>query len=88
MLNPDGTLKRTWSTGNIIRSSPAIAGTTLYVGSNDEHLYAFDIGSGATGAWPQYRQNARRTGRATSDTVAILAPPQSQVAVLGLTLSR
>ncbi len=87
-INPDGTLKRTWATADIIRSSPAIAGTTLYVGSNDHKLYAFDIGAGpAAGPWPQYHHNARRTGRATAEAFAILTAPQSQVAILGLPLA-
>ncbi len=87
-INPDGTLKRTWATADWIRSSPAIAGTTLYVGSNDHKLYAFDIGAGpAAGPWPQFRHNARRTGRATAEAFAILTAPRSQVAVLGLPLT-
>jgi subtilisin family serine protease/outer membrane protein assembly factor BamB len=87
-VNPDGTLQRTWATGNIIRSSPAIAGRTLHVGSNDQRLYAFDIGIGSAGPWSQYRQNARRTGAAGA-AIAITTAPQSQTAVLGtpLTLS-
>lgn len=86
-LNPDGTLKRTWATGNIVRSSPAIAGRTLYVGSNDERLYAFDIGAGPGSGWSQYRGNARRTGRATVETFAVVTAPQSQTAVAGLALT-
>lgn len=81
-LNADGTLRRTWSTGAIIRSSPAIAGNTLYVGSNDGGLYAFDIGAPAAGPWPQYRHNARRTGRAVIEApvIALSPPPQAIVA--------
>ena len=75
-VNPDGTLKRTWSTGNIVRSSVAIAGTTLYVGSNDKGVYAFDIGAGAGGPWPQYRHNARRLGRAVADQLTIALAPK------------
>ena len=89
-INPDGTLNRTWATGNWIRSCPAIAGTTLYVGSNDNKLYAFDLGaSGAGGPWPQYRANVRRLGRTVSETFAITTAPKSQSVVAGqpLTLS-
>ena len=89
-LNANGTLKRRYDVGNVVRSSPAIAGTTLYVGSNDHKVYAFDIGAGpAAGPWPQYRQNARRTGRVTEEAFAIVTQPQSQIAVTGypLTLS-
>ena len=86
-VNPDGTLKRTWSTAGIVRSSPAISGSTLYVGSNDEGVYAFDIGAGAAGPWPQYRHNARRTGRAEIEPFAITAQPLAQTAVLTLPLT-
>ncbi|MBI4626541.1 MAG: PQQ-binding-like beta-propeller repeat protein [Verrucomicrobia bacterium] len=83
-INADGTLKRTWDTGDWIRSSPAISGTTLYVGSNDNKLYAFDIGAGAaTGPWPQYRHNVRRLGRAIAEPLAIAVAPQAQIAVAG-----
>jgi WD40 repeat protein len=85
-INADGTLKCTWSTGNIVRSSPGIAGHTLYVGSNDQRLYALDIGASVSGPWAQYRQNARRTGRISTETFAVVAAPQSQTAVLGLPL--
>jgi outer membrane protein assembly factor BamB/subtilisin family serine protease len=78
-VTPGGALKRTWDTGQPIRSSPAIFGTTLYVGSGDAKLYAFDIGASAAGGpWPQYRQNVRRLGRAVVEPLAITAAPQSQ----------
>ena len=87
-LNPNGTLNRTWATGDIIRSSPAIAGRTLYVGSNDERLYAFEIASNGTSSpWSQYRQNARRTGRANPESFAVVSAPRSQSAVAGLPLT-
>ena len=77
-LYPGGTLKRAWDTGQYIRSSPVIFGTTLYLASNDSKLYAFDLGAYAgTGPWPQYRQNVRHLGRATVDLPVITAAPQS-----------
>lgn len=83
-INSEGTLKRTWDTGDWIRSSPAISGTTLYIGSNDAKVYAFDLGAGpASGPWPQYRHNTRRVGRALAEPVAIAVAPQPQVAVAG-----
>ncbi len=82
-VNPDGTLKRTWSTGSIVRSSPAISGTTLYVGSNDFHVYAFDIGAGTGGPWSQYRHNPRRTGRAVAEPPGIAASPRAESVVAG-----
>ncbi len=83
-INAAGSLKRTYDVGNWVRSSPAISGTTLYVGSNDHKVYAFDLGAGpATGPWPQYRHNARRTGRALTETFAVVTQPQSQVTVVG-----
>ncbi len=83
-IHADGTLKRTWSTAGIVRSSPAISGSMLYVGSNDDGIYAFDIGAGTAGPWPQYRHNARRTGRAIDEPFAIIGQPRSQAAVLTL----
>ncbi len=87
-LNPNGTLKRTWDTGNWVRSSPALAGTRLYVGSNDDKLYAFDIGAApAAGPWPQFRFNARRAGRAITEAFAIVTPLRAQEAFLGQTFA-
>ena len=89
-INPDGTRNRTWSTGNWIRSSPALFGRTLYVGSNDHKLYAFDLGATTgpgSGPWPQYRHNARRLGRAVTPVLAITSAPTAQIAVLDLPLS-
>ncbi|QYM77934.1 S8 family serine peptidase [Horticoccus luteus] len=83
-INPDGSLHRTYPTGDWIRSSPAIAGHALYVGSNDRKLYAFDLNAGpATGPWPMYRANARRTGRAIVEPLAIVVPPASLNALVG-----
>ena len=77
-INADGTLKRTYTTADWIRSCPAIFGTTLYVGSNDAKVYAFDIGATVNpGPWPQYRHNARRLGRAVvSPPLAITVAPE------------
>jgi outer membrane protein assembly factor BamB/subtilisin family serine protease len=76
-INSDGTIKRTWDTGQIIRSSPVIAGRTLYVASSDSKLYAFDIGAdAANGAWTQYHQNSRRTGRYSAGALALTFEPQ------------
>jgi len=87
-INPNGTLKRTYDTGNWLRSSPAIAGNTLYLGSNDRKLYAFDIGTGvAAGPWPQYRGNSRRTGRVATTPFAITAAPTAQTALIGSPLT-
>ncbi len=88
-VNADGSLKRVYHTGDVIRSAPVLAGTRLYVGSNDQKLYAFEIGAGPATGWSQYRANARHTGRAENDVFAIATQPQSQTVVLGagLTLS-
>ena len=85
-MNPNGTLKRTYPTGDWVRSSPVISGTRLYVGSNDHKLYAYDIGAGpASGPWPQFHHNARRLGRAIAVTAApvITTAPLSQTVGLG-----
>ncbi len=87
-VNPDGSLKRTYAMGNWVRSSPVIAGTKLYVGSNDHKLYAFELGVGAaTTPWPMYRHNPRRLGRAVSTTPpTITAQPQAQTIATGSTV--
>ena len=89
-INANGTLKRTFDAGGPIDSSPAIAGTALYIGSDDAKLYAFDIGAGpAGGPWPQFRANARHEGRVFADIPAIGNAPlaQSLIADSTLTLS-
>ena len=53
---------RLWSfaTGGWVSTAPTVADGAVYVGSNDNHLYALDAASGAvlwshdTGAWVQY----------------------------------
>lgn len=77
-INPTGTIKRSWDTAYGIRSSPTIVGRTLYVTSGDTKLYALDIGAeAASGAWTQYRQNSRRTGRVAGGDFAITAAPRT-----------
>lgn len=86
-INPDGTPRRTYAMAGWVRSSPAISGTRLYVGCNDHKLYAFDIGTGsATGPWPQFRHNPRRTGRAIGEQTAIDIAPTGQTAFVGYLL--
>jgi outer membrane protein assembly factor BamB len=55
-VNADGTLRRTYDVGHWIRSCPAIHGTTIYVGSNDRKLYAWDLGASAAPASPGSRR--------------------------------
>jgi outer membrane protein assembly factor BamB len=88
-INPDGSLNRTWSTGNWIRSCPAISGNTLYVGSNDHKLYAISLGTAgpANSPWPQFRHNPRRLGRAVNEALAITAAPVSQTALVNSTVT-
>lgn len=86
-VNPDGTLRRTYATGGIVRSSPAIAGGRLYVGSNDNRLYVFEIGAAAASPWAQFRQGPARTGQARNDALRLVSAPQSQVATLGAPFS-
>ena len=62
-----GTVLWEFVTGNYVHSSPAI-GTdgTVYVGSEDNKLYAIKTDSKglAKSPWPMRGQNARHTGRA------------------------
>ena len=88
-VNANGTLKRTYATGNWIRSSPVIVGNTLYVGSNDRKLYALPVGVGpGSGSWPFYRNNQQRTGRLMLEPGAfqITQQPQEQSLLPGGTL--
>ena len=55
-----------FETGDVVISSPAIGSDgTVYVGSNDEKLYAIKTESKgpAKSPWPMRGQNARHTGR-------------------------
>jgi outer membrane protein assembly factor BamB/subtilisin family serine protease len=84
-VTSSGTLSRTFATGNWVRSSPLIAGTRLYFGSNDKKFYAFDLTTSvATGAWPMKSANMRRLGRAiATSTVTITTQPASVSTVIG-----
>ena len=56
-----------FETGNAVNSSPAIGSDgTVYVGSDDNKLYAIktDSKGPAKSPWPMRGQNAQRTGRA------------------------
>jgi subtilisin family serine protease/outer membrane protein assembly factor BamB len=86
-VNPDGKLRRTFATGGIVRSSPAIANGRLYIGSNDNRLYVFEIGTGPAAPWAQFRQGPARTGQARNEALRIVSAPQSQVAALGAPFS-
>jgi outer membrane protein assembly factor BamB/subtilisin family serine protease len=81
-INSSGSLSRTLATGNLVRSSPAIAGTTLLVGSGDCRLYAFDLGAAAAASnWPMYLASPRRLGRPVSDALGITTEPSASVAL-------
>ncbi|MDO8545356.1 MAG: S8 family serine peptidase [Opitutaceae bacterium] len=81
----DGNLVRTYDTGGVVRSSPAIFGNTLYVGSNDRKVYAFELNAAsAAGNWPQYRAHPRRLGRTLDDALVITVAPEGKVAAIGL----
>ena len=79
-----GALVRTYATDDWIRSSPAISGTMMYVGSNDHKVYAFNIGAGAAPSdWPMYQYNGDRPGRAVAYALAIVTQPASQTVAPG-----
>jgi outer membrane protein assembly factor BamB len=85
-VNADGTLQRTYPTGDWIRSSPVISGSRLYFGSNDHRVYAYDLGVGAAlGPWPQFHFNSRHLGRAIAPAPAptITTDPRTQTVGLG-----
>ncbi|HEY1110577.1 MAG TPA: PQQ-binding-like beta-propeller repeat protein, partial [Opitutaceae bacterium] len=81
-ISAAGTIKRSWDTGQIIRSSPTIVGKRLYVGSGDAKLYAIDLGvDSAQGAWTQYRRTSDRNGRLSTGPLEITLPPQAATIV-------
>jgi len=87
-VSPSGSLVRTFASDDFIRSSPVIAGTMLYFGSEDHKLYAFNIGVGAaSGPWPMYQYDLRRVGRLESTTLSLTSQPASQTVVVGGTLT-
>ena len=64
-LNPDGTLKWRFRTGEVGRSSPAVgADGTVYCGSYDGGLYAIRGDSPlANSPWPKFHHDNQNTGR-------------------------
>jgi hypothetical protein len=79
-----GSLVRTFASDDYIRSSPAIRGTTLYFGSDDHKVYAFNIGVGpAASDWPMYQYGADRAGRAVTYALGVVTAPASQTVALG-----
>ncbi len=63
----EGELKGKYTTGKDIISSPAIGSDgTVYVGSNDNKLYAIKSSSMglADSLWPMFHHDAKHTGRA------------------------
>lgn len=78
-VGPTGSLVRIYASDDVIRSSPVISGTTLYFGSEDHKLYAFNIGvSRAASDWPMYQFDDQRPGRAVVVPLAITTQPESQ----------
>ncbi len=64
-INPDGTKKWEFLTGDPVWSPPSIGSDgTIYVGSDDGKLYAL-IGSGrlADSPWPMFHHDIKHTGR-------------------------
>lgn len=87
-VSSSGTVQTTYSTAKQIRSSPAISGNRLYIGSADSKLYAIDIGnSAATSSWPMFHANAARTGRFSAGALTISSQPQSKSVIAGSSLS-
>ena len=46
-LLPQGKMKWVFETADIIRSSPALTDTAIFIGSDDGHLYALDATTGS-----------------------------------------
>jgi outer membrane protein assembly factor BamB/subtilisin family serine protease len=87
-ISSGGSLVRIYASDDWVRSSPVISGTTLYFGSNDHKVYAFDLGTAsAVGDWPMYQYNSRRVGRAVTDPLEITAQPVTQTVAPGSNLT-
>ncbi|MBN1560521.1 PQQ-binding-like beta-propeller repeat protein [candidate division KSB1 bacterium] len=68
-----GSQKWAFKTGNSVDSSPAVgADGTIYIGSDDDNLYALDSSSPglAKSFWPKFRQNRQNTGRIFPFTIS------------------
>jgi outer membrane protein assembly factor BamB len=77
-VSGSGSLVRVYATDDVVRSSPVISGTSLYFGSEDHRVYAFNIGASQAAAdWPMYQFDAQRPGRAVSSALQITVQPQS-----------
>jgi subtilisin family serine protease/outer membrane protein assembly factor BamB len=83
-VKSDGTLLRTYASADILRSSPVIFGTRLYIGCNDGKLYAYELGHGqGLSDCPMKGFNPARTGRYEPGAPAITANLESIPAMLG-----
>ena len=64
-LRGDGTLLWRTALGDSSDSSPLITSDAIYLGAADKRIYSFFNSSGpAASAWPQFRRDGQRTGRA------------------------
>jgi len=87
-VGPAGALVRIYASDDVIRSSPVIAGATLFFGSEDHKVYAFGIGAGPAAAdWPMYQFNAQRLGRAVFSALEITDQPAAQLVATGSAFS-
>ncbi|HEY3756553.1 MAG TPA: PQQ-binding-like beta-propeller repeat protein [Opitutaceae bacterium] len=83
-VSPSGTVIATYDTTGWVRSSPLIAGTTLYFGSTDHQLYAVDLAASAAATpWPMYQAGPSREGRLLSPALGITGQPNPSVALDG-----
>ena len=83
-VSPIGSLAGIYASDDVIRSSPVIAGTMMYFGSEDHKVYAFNIGAGpGSSDWPMYQYNSQRIGTSVSGALGITAPPSDQYAAVG-----
>ncbi len=73
-INPDGTQKWAFSTGNGVLSSLAIGkDDTLYVGSDDGSFYAINSSSKglqSDSPWPMFHHESQHMGQADSEDKA------------------
>ena len=59
-----GEEKWRFETGGYVSCSAIVSDSTIYVGSDDNHLYAIEGESQLVDSpWPKFRNNLRNTGR-------------------------
>ena len=83
-INPDGSLKWSYPTGNEIASSPAIgADGTIYVGSGDKNLYAINPDGSKNWSFPTGAEIASAPAIGADGTIYVGSCDNNLYAITG-----